>query len=78
MSTKLTTRVDKIERLNNSKYGNPVYRITTPSGTWRTKSESQAGHDAGNLEVGDVVELLIEEERGSMLGRVSRVTRVDS
>lgn len=78
MSTTLTARVDKIERLDNSKYGNPVYRITTPSGTWRTKPESQAGYDATNLEVGDVVELLIEQAAdATTAGQISRVKKVE-
>jgi len=79
MSTTLTTRVEKIERLDNSKYGNPVYRITTPSGTWRTKAESQAGYDAGSLEEGDVVELLVEQAAdATTAGQISRVKRVDA
>lgn len=78
MSDTIKATVTGLKRLDNSKDGNPAWLIDTDQGSWRTAKDSQSGLDAGNLEVGDVVELLIEQADGAMLGRITRVTKVDA
>lgn len=65
-----TLKVTRIERLNNSKDGNPRARIHTPDGALVTAPDSQAGLQALNCEGHPGVRVRLEiSERG--------VTRVE-
>lgn len=57
----LLVTVENINRLTNSPSGNPMWRVITKHGAFRTVPDTQATYKISSAHVGQEVEITIDE-----------------
>lgn len=61
--TIIATVTESACRMGTSKYGNPIYRITTDKGSWSTETDAAVGYVATNYRPGAQVKVALVEKR---------------
>ena len=65
----LRVRVKSVTRLTNSPSGNPMWRVITENGAFRTVPDTQASYQINSWHVGQTVDITIDER-----GRITHWT----
>ncbi len=57
----LRVRVKSVTRLTNSPSGNPMWRVITKNGAFRTVPDTQATYKISSHHVGQIVDITIDD-----------------